>query len=89
MRLVWERHKRGIEYYFLGVPIIILLIVVNIVLITWFAHLLYFLFTDNPESMSLLEWAEYLFESMKRLIDQIFNSILVKAHFRLLKTRFI
>lgn len=73
MRLVWEREKKGIAYYLLSIPIIILIVIVNIVLITWFIHLLYYLFTDTPNSMSLLEWAERLYELVKRLIDQIFT----------------
>jgi len=73
MSLVWERKTRGIEYYLLGVPIIILLIVFNIVLITWFLHLLYCMFSDSPVYVSLLEWAEHLYELVKRLIDRILS----------------
>ena len=71
MRLIWERKKKGIAYYLLGVPMIIFLIIVNIVLITWFIHLIYYLFTDTPENMSLLEWARHLYELLKQLFDQI------------------
>lgn len=74
MRLLWERKKKGIAYYLLGIPIAILIITVNIVLITWFIHLLYYLFSDYPYPMSLLKWAEHLYELVKRLIDQIFSS---------------
>jgi uncharacterized protein involved in cysteine biosynthesis len=69
LRLVWERKKRGIIYYLVGIPIVILLVIVNIVLITWFLHLLYALFTDSPKTMSLPEWAEYLCKMIKHLID--------------------
>ena len=71
MRLLGERKRKGIAYYLLGIPIIILIITVNIVLITWFIHLLYYLFSDTPYPMSLLEWADHLYELVKRLIDQV------------------
>ena len=71
MRLLWERKKKGTSYYLFGIPIIILIITVNIVLITWFIHLLYYLFSDSPNPMSLLEWANHVYELVKRLIDQI------------------
>lgn len=71
MRLIWEIKKRGVAYYLLGVPIIVFLVIVNIVLITWFVHLLYYLFTDTPESMSLLEWARHLYALVKHLFDQV------------------
>ncbi len=71
MRLVWERNKKGAAYYLLGVPIIVFLVIVNIVLISWFVHLLYYLFTDTPENMSLLEWAQHLYELVQHLLDQI------------------
>ena len=68
-KLIWDRKDRGVAFYFLGVPIIIFLIIVNIVLITWFVHLLYYMFTDTPETMSLLEWAEHLYVQVKHLFD--------------------
>jgi hypothetical protein len=72
MRLIWDkRNKKGIAYYLLGVPIIVFLVIVNIVLISWFVHLMYYLFTDTPENMSLLEWAQHLYELVKHLFDQI------------------
>ena len=74
MRLLWERKKKGISYYLFGIPTIILIITVNIVLITWFIHLLYYLFSDSPNPMSLLEWANYVYELVKRLIDQVLPS---------------
>jgi len=71
MRHIWEREKKGVAYYLLGIPIIISLIIVNIVLVTWFMHLIYYLFTDTPNNMSLPEWTEHLYELVKHLFEQI------------------
>jgi hypothetical protein len=71
MRLVWERKKRGIFYYLLGVPAVIALVIINIVVVSWFLHLLYAFFSDSPKTMSLPQWAEHLYAILKRLIDLI------------------
>jgi hypothetical protein len=68
MGLVWERKKRGVIYYLVGIPLVILLVIVNLVVITWFLHLLYAFFTDSPNAMSLRKWAEYLYELIKHLL---------------------
>jgi hypothetical protein len=68
MGLVWERKKRGVIYYLVGIPLAILLVILNIVLVTWFLHLLYAFFTDSPKAMSLPEWAEYLYNLIRHLL---------------------
>jgi hypothetical protein len=80
MSLLWERKNKGISRYLIDIPIIIFLVIINIVLITWFFHLLYCLFSDLPEPMSLLKWAEHLSELVKRFIDQILYSISVRIY---------
>lgn len=58
-------------HYFLGIPISIVLIVVNIVVITWLFHVLYNSFVNNLDHMSLFKWAEHLYTIVKGIIDQI------------------
>ncbi len=71
MRRVWEIKKKGVFYYLVVVPAVIVLVIINLVVVSWLLHLLYALFTDSPETMSLPEWAEYLYGFIKHLIGLI------------------
>ena len=53
MKDVGDKNKRGITYYFLKLPLIICICIINAVLITWFAHIIYTIFTDAQSHMSL------------------------------------
>lgn len=61
MKSVVERKKKGPAFYLIRLPLIILLVFVNGILISWFFYLLYMIFTDSPDPMSLLEWAKHLY----------------------------
>lgn len=71
MRRVWEIKKRGILYYLIVIPAVIALVIINLVVVSWFAHLLYAIFTDSAETMSFPEWAEHLYGFIKHLIDLV------------------
>lgn len=60
-------------HYFLGIPLAIVLIIINIVLITWLFHVLYNSFANNLDHMSLYKWAEHLYTIIKDIIDKIFR----------------
>lgn len=60
MRDVGDKEKRGITYYFLKLPFIICIFIINTVLITWMAHIIYAFFSDAQSHMSLFEWIEHL-----------------------------
>ncbi len=73
MRTVLERKKKRFIHYFLGIPLAIVLIVINIVLISWLFHMLITSFANDLDHMSLYKWAEYLYAIIKDIIDQIFR----------------
>lgn len=58
MRTVLERKKKRFIHYFLGIPLAIVLIVINIVLISWLFHMLITSFANDLDHMSLYKWAE-------------------------------
>jgi hypothetical protein len=72
MRSTLERKKKRFVYYFLGIPIAIVFIVLNVVLISWLIHVLYNSFINNLDHMSLSQWAEHLYIIIKGIFDQIF-----------------
>jgi hypothetical protein len=71
MRSALERKKKRFVYYFLGIPIAIAFIIVNVVLISWLIHVLYNSFVNNLDHMSLTQWADHLYTIIKGIIDQI------------------
>jgi len=73
MRTAFERKKKRFMHYFLGIPLAIVLIVINIVLITWLFHMLITSFANDLDHMSLYKWAEHLYAIIKDIIDQIFR----------------
>jgi hypothetical protein len=73
MRTALDRKKNRFMHYFLGIPLAIVLIVINIVLITWLFHVLYNSFVNNLDHMSLYQWAEHLYAIIKGIIDKIFR----------------
>jgi len=73
MRTAFERKKKRFIHYFLGIPLAIVLIVINIVLITWLFHMLITSFANDLDHMSLYKWAEHLYAIIKDIIDQIFR----------------
>ena len=66
MRKVWEKKKRGPAFYLVKIPLFIFLGLVNVILFSWFGHLLYRLFS-NTSAMSLIDWIEHL----NRLVETI------------------
>ena len=73
MRSALDRKKKRFMHYFLGIPLAIVLIVINIVLITWLFHMLITSFANDLDHMSLYKWAEHLYAIIKDIIDQIFR----------------
>lgn len=67
-----DRRGKRIMRYLVGIPLAIVLIVVNIVLISWLFHILYASFVNNWDHMSLSKWAEHLYMIIKGIIDKIF-----------------
>ena len=73
MRSALDRKKKRFMHYFLGIPLAIVLIVINIVLISWLFHMLIASFANDLDHMSLYKWAEHLYAIIKDIIDQIFR----------------
>jgi hypothetical protein len=73
MKSVLDRKKKRFMHYFLGIPLAVVLIVINIVLITWLFHVLYNSFANDLDHMSLYKWAEHLYAIIMGIIDQIFG----------------
>jgi hypothetical protein len=73
MRTALDRKRKRFIHYLVGVPLSIILIVINIVLISWLFHVLYNSFVNNLDHMSLYKWAEHLYSIIKDIIDQIFR----------------
>jgi hypothetical protein len=59
----------------MGIPLSFILIVVNVVLFSWLAHVLHAVFTDSLDHMSLFEWTEKLYFLAKNTIDKILEVI--------------
>jgi len=74
MRTALERTKKRFIHYLVGVPLAIILIVANIVLISWLFHVLITSFANNLDHMSLYKWADHLYTIIKDVIDKIFKT---------------
>ncbi len=61
----------------MGIPLTLILVVVNGVLFSWLVHVLHAVFTDALDHMSLFEWAEKLFFLAKNALDKILELISV------------
>jgi hypothetical protein len=61
MTPVWERKESRVKKILMGIPLTLILIVVNVVLLSWLVHLLHSVFTDALDHMSLYEWTEKLY----------------------------
>ncbi len=68
-----ERKKRGFFYYFIRFPLVVLIVVVNIVVVSWIIHIVYSVFSDSLHHMSLLEWADHLYSLLRSFIYRIID----------------
>jgi hypothetical protein len=75
MRRVQERRKKGTVPFLLKVPLLIMIVLLNIILLSWLGYVVHCLFTDAQVEKSLLEWADYLFIIFKRSIRPILDSL--------------
>lgn len=71
MRTALDRKGKRFMRHFLGIPLFIILAVINIVLISWLCHMVYASFVNDFDHMSLSHWAEHLYMIIKAFIDQI------------------
>jgi hypothetical protein len=71
MRTALDIKRKRLIHYILGIPLAIVLIVINVVLITWLFHVLYNSFVNNLDHMSLYKWGEHLYTLIKDIIDKI------------------
>ena len=53
----------------------IILIIINIILVSWIIHIVYVIFTDGLDHMSLYEWTEHLYLFAKNTFEEFFASI--------------
>jgi hypothetical protein len=74
MRTAFERKKKRFIHYLVGVPLAIILIVANIILISWLFHMLITSFANDLDHMSLHKWADHLYAMIKDIIDKIFRT---------------
>ncbi len=72
MRTALDRKGKRITHYLIGIPLATVMIVINIVLISWLFHVLYASFVNDLDHMSLYRWAEHLCAIIKSIIDKIF-----------------
>jgi type II secretory pathway component PulM len=79
MTPVWERKKSRAKKILMGIPLTLILVVVNVVLFSWLVHLLHSVFTDALDHMSLLEWTEKLYFMVKNTIDKILGVISISS----------
>jgi len=57
---VWERKEKKAWAFLFRNPVTLFLVALNLLLFSWFGHILHVAFTDSPEHMSLVEWARHL-----------------------------
>lgn len=74
MTPVWERKKKRARNILLGIPLTIILVVINIVLIGWVIHILHAIFTDALDHMSLYEWTEHLYFLAKNTLEKLLGA---------------
>jgi len=71
MKMTLDRKGRRPLHYLIGIPIAVVLIVVNVVLISWLFYILYISFAKDLDHMSLFQWAEHLYRTVKDMFDSI------------------
>ena len=74
MRTALDRKKKRFIHYFAGVPLAIILIVANVILISWLFHILITSFANDLDHMSLYKWADHLFTIIKDIIGNILRA---------------
>jgi hypothetical protein len=74
MKKVWEKKKRGPAHFFIRIPLFILLGIVNIVLISWFLHIIHCAFTDTS-TMSLMKWTGHVFTLAQGIFRDLIHKI--------------
>lgn len=72
-----EIKRRRIRDIFIGFPLTVILVVVNIVLVGWLIHMLHAIFSDALTHMSLYEWTEHLYALAKNTFKDFFASIII------------
>ena len=76
MKTALDRRRRRFIHYFIGIPLAIIFIVVNIVLISWLFYVLYTSFAKDLDHMSLSQWAEHFYTIIKDIVDPILKKII-------------
>ena len=75
MKKVWDKSKRNPSFYLVKIPLFLLIILMNIVLLSWLGYVIHCLFTDAQVEKSLFEWTQHLFLLLKRMIRPILDSL--------------
>jgi len=75
METLRERKRKRIKNFILGSPLTLLLVVINVILVGWLIHILYAIFTDALDHMTLYEWTEHLYLLAKNTFEEFFASI--------------
>ena len=75
MKRVQERRKKGTIPTLLKIPLLSVIVLLNIILLSWLGYVVHCLFTDAQVEKSLLEWADYLFIMFKSSIRPILDSL--------------
>jgi hypothetical protein len=75
METLRERKRKRIKNILLNSPFTLILVVINTILVSWILHILYVIFTDALDHMSLYEWTEHLYLLAKNTFEDIFASI--------------
>jgi len=69
--------KNRAKRILLNFPVVVILVIVNIILVSWLLHIMHVIFTDALDHMSLYEWTEHLYILAKNTLEEIFESITV------------
>lgn len=77
MVTIREKKRRRIWKVLLYSPLTLLLIVINIVLVSWLVHILHVIFTDALDHMTLYEWTAHLYSLAKYTFEEFFASVII------------
>lgn len=75
MKKVWDKGKRKPSFYLVKIPLFIVIILLNIVLLSWLGYVIHCLFTDAQIEKSLIEWTQHLYIVLRRMIRPILDSL--------------
>jgi len=75
VKKVWDKGKRNVAFYLVKIPLFLVIIVLNILLLSWLGYVIHCLFTDAHVEKSLFEWVQHIYVLSRSMIRPLLDSL--------------